>query len=118
MKMHHLIIRTEEKFEVHPDRGVIKVPHHVPQASELHAIVHDGKTYEIGEDLSFEVPDEVGAFFLPRAVAGGRFYEGLNPFAALISAAAEGEDDLPSGDGAADNVSTPKPPRRRTKAAE
>lgn len=78
MKIHKLVKRSIERFEVDPIEGGRFVRRDVIKPADDHAIAHDGKTYIIDEDGTFEVPHEVGAWFLKR----DGWYEGPSPFPA------------------------------------
>lgn len=88
MKIHRVIESHKDEWEAHPDLGLVKVRRTVMQPSDDAAIVHDGKQYSVSEDGSFDVPPEVGAFYVGRL----GWHTGPSPFA----------------------VETPTKPQRRT----
>ena len=63
MKIHHVNRSTEEKWVFDPVTGPAKRIISTPSVSAVDVISHDGKTYEVQPDGSFDVDEETGRFF-------------------------------------------------------
>lgn len=84
MQIHQIQEFKNPKTILDPSRGLVLTHERVLKQSSTSAIAFDGVTYEIGEDGSFDVPDEVGQYYVGRP----GWYEGPNPFAEQPSATA------------------------------
>ena len=87
MQLHHVHEHHVERWIVDPALGPVKRRDPVVKQSDTHAIVHEGVQYDRDENGNFEVPEEVGQFYINR-VDG--WHEGPSPFPAQI------EDVVPS----------------------
>lgn len=79
MKIHHVTESFEDKWEAHQDLGMVKVRRTVMADSGMTTLVHDGKTYEAGEDGAFDVPASVAEFYV-GAVKRAGWHSGPSPF--------------------------------------
>lgn len=77
MKIHHVIETTQDRWEVDPVRGPGRVRSAIVRPSDVHRLVFKKKTYDIGPDGSFDVPNEVGKFYVGKL----GWYEGVLPVA-------------------------------------
>ena len=78
MKIHQVIVTEEVQHSVDPRRGVIARREQVLQQGSTREIKdpEHGK-FDIGSDGAFDVPDELGLFFLKQP----GWFEGANPYA-------------------------------------
>ena len=76
----YFVERTyRDRWVMDEDRGLAKRRELIMQPSGIDRIVHEGKTYEVGDDMTFDLPDDVGRAILKMRPDA---QEGVNPFAA------------------------------------
>ena len=63
VKIHHVVQTSEEKWVFDPVVGPVKRNEPTLSRSGIELITHEGRTYEIQPDGSFEVDEETGRFF-------------------------------------------------------
>jgi len=82
-QIYHAETTTVERYVLDPTLGPIKRREEALKPSGTWRIgAPDGATFERGADGTFEVPDEVAAFWLRRP----GWHEGASPFAAEAAA--------------------------------
>ena len=80
-QIHHVLVTHEDRWVVDPALGPVKRREQVTRASTVERLVHNGKTYEVQPDGTFDVPDDLAQFQTSRP---GWFY-GPSPFAPEVS---------------------------------
>ncbi len=84
MQIHHIITTNVDRFVLDPTLGPVKRRELVMKQSDVQTIASGGHTYEMQPDLTFEVPPELGNFYLTHKDKDGSWHEGPNPFAAYL----------------------------------
>lgn len=81
------IFQLEEKelmkYQLDPVAGLVKRSEHVIQPTSTIALSHNGQTFELEDDQTFHVPDDVADAFLRMP----GWHEGENPFNDIQDAA-------------------------------
>jgi len=81
MRIYHVHETWRDEWESDLDRGMVKVRRRVLEPSNQIRLTHDGVTYEVQPDGSFDVPEEVGTFYVGPPVARAGWHTGVPPFA-------------------------------------
>jgi hypothetical protein len=82
MQIHQVEVFDELRREIDPARGIVARREQVIRKGGATRIAHEGVTYEIDPDGSFDVPEEVAAVLVGKP----GWYEGPNPFPAEVEA--------------------------------
>lgn len=81
MQIHHVISSYIDRYVLDSTAGPVMRHELVMKESGAQAIVHEGKTYPLDEETgTFDVPEEVGQFYISRPNGNGVWREGPNPF--------------------------------------
>lgn len=75
-KIHNVEVTQTKRYVTDPEKGLVLKHEDKIQRGNVTAIAHDGVTYKIDDDGSFDVPDEVVTFLCHTP----GWYEGPNPF--------------------------------------
>ena len=78
MQIHQVHTKDVDRWVLDPGLGPVKQKTQIMTKATTHCITHEGIEYHIQPDGSFEVPDEVGAFYVNRPHDG--WYEGPSPY--------------------------------------
>lgn len=76
MLIHNVQVHWRSEYALDPIRGTVLKKEEVLQRGTISAVAHDGVTYTVGDDGSFEVPADVAA----ALVGENGWYEGASPF--------------------------------------
>jgi len=78
MKIFQVQETYEDTWVLDPDKGALKERRMRMKPSTTSRIqFHDGRTFEVGPDMSFDLPDDVAKFFLRMP----GWHEGISPYA-------------------------------------
>ncbi len=82
-QIHHTRVGYEDRWVLDPAMGAVKRREEILQPSGVERIVHGDETYEIQDDLSFQVSDAAAA----HLVSQPGWHYGPSPFAPVVEAA-------------------------------
>jgi hypothetical protein len=74
--IHHVETSYKDRWVADPDLGMVKRHEMILGRSTTGAIAHKGKTYNVTDDGTFEVPEDLAAFLLNQK----GWHEGATPF--------------------------------------
>ncbi|MDA8329889.1 MAG: hypothetical protein M0027_01520 [Candidatus Dormibacteraeota bacterium] len=78
MQIHFVEVQMRDRYVLDEHLGPVKRREQVLQPSSIDRINHKGQTYEVQDDLTFHVPDDVGREILAMRPD---CHSGPNPFA-------------------------------------
>ncbi len=76
VQIHHVEVHPEVTHVLDKDLGVVRRQTQMVRESTVGTITHDGEVYEVADDGSFYVPEDVAAFMLRQP----DWYSGPSPF--------------------------------------
>lgn len=76
MQIHEVQVFKKKSHHLDPEKGLVLQTQDIVKRSDTSVISFDGVEYEVDDDGTFDVPDEVAAFFIGTP----GWYEGPNPF--------------------------------------
>jgi hypothetical protein len=81
-KIHNVESSEEKSYAIDPEKGIVQKTNQVIGQGSASSIAHDGETYKIEADGSFEVPDELADLLCHTP----GWFRGANPFQSAIEA--------------------------------